>query len=118
MKCEICGGTISGHPDLIHSEWGPVPVHFGCKDLWAPSIEARQDLVELTIVALGKRFAAPSEDLRTRLEEPAESASNLGHEEETPWIANYLKNSRVANSHMPGVEPLKGIEEVIHRGSQ
>ena len=81
-------------------------------------IEARQDLVKLTIVVLGKRFAVPSEDLRTRLEELAASASNLGHEEEALWMANYLKNSRVANSHMLGVEPLKGIEEVIHRGSQ
>ena len=82
MKCEICGGTISGHPDLIHSEWGPAPVHPGCKDLQAPPIGARQDLVELTIAALGKRFAVPSEGLRTHLEELAASASHLGHQDE------------------------------------
>ena len=115
MKCEICGGTISGHPDLIHSEWGTAPVHPGCKDLRALSIGARQDLVELTIAALSKRFAVPSEDLRTHLEELAASASHLGHQEEVLWMANYMKNSRVGNFHMPGVELLKGIAEVISR---
>lgn len=118
MKCEICGGTISGHSGLIHSEWGTAPVHPGCKDLPAPPIGATQDLVEQTIVALSKRFAVPAEDLRTHLEELAASASHLGHQEEALWTANYLKNSRVANSHLPGVELLKGIEAVIHRRSQ
>lgn len=69
-----------------------------------PSIGARQDLVELAIAVLGKRFAVPSEELRTHLEELAASASHLGHQEEALWMANYLKNSRVTNSHMPGVE--------------